>query len=66
MKALNWRYYAIGSIFSIGRGLYIVRRSDAVFDRCVGCALRYKKCCVYMNCAKELREDEEDVIFERI
>ena len=31
-----------------------------------GCALRYKKSCVHMNCDKALREDEEDVIFERI
>jgi len=60
------KYYAIGEIVSIGRGLYIVRRSDRGIDRCVDCALKFKKSCARMNCVKAFRKDSEFVIFERI
>nr|DAU07341.1 MAG TPA: hypothetical protein [Caudoviricetes sp.] len=66
MKEIKRRYYTIGSIFSIGRGIYIVRRSDMGSDRCVNCALRHKRSCIHVHCSKMFRDDGENVIFERI
>lgn len=66
MKKIKMKYYAIGEVVSIGRGLYIVRRSDRGIDRCADCALKFEKSCIYMNCVKALRKDSEFVIFERI
>lgn len=66
MKIKSLRTYPIGSVFSIGRGTYVVRRSKASNDRCVDCALKFKKSCARMNCIKDFRKDSEFVTFERI
>lgn len=66
MKRVKLKYYAIGEVVSIGRGLYVVRRSNRGIDRCADCALKFKKSCARMNCVKALRKDSEFVIFERV
>ena len=66
MKKIKMKYYAIGEVFSIGKGLYVVRRSNRGIDRCADCALKFKKSCARMNCVKAFRKDSEFVIFERV
>lgn len=63
------RYYEIGQVFSLGRGLFQVQRADEYSyfkgTECSNCAFRMtRKACNILACHADERKDGKDVIFE--
>ena len=65
------RYYDIGKVFALGRGLFQVQYADGKYYRkneyCTNCCFSItQKACKILACHSSERQDGNEVIFERL